>query len=441
MPVTFTDQGSNVMRVSAGKALVRASDDDTVKLVQYSLAQQDLTIPANTTRYIGVQYNSGAPNYVVSAADTWDWNTTFRIAIVYNEGGTLHIRSTLHRSGNFQRWANQRLYDVERIKHNAGLQLGESGGANRYVTFTAGSLYSSLEKYTISAFNTSGAHRFDVYYRDSGSGWTKVATQQNWPNAQYDDDSGTLADMTAAYYANLWVYLETDGHLVMLYGQAEYTSQAAAQGESPPTTLPTRLGDTGILMGRYVFLKSATDPLVTQTAFPTSIAGSLVTDHGTLAGLADDDHAQYAKLLGRSASWQELYGTTDDTGGGLALVSNNTATTNDASRITIGEHITHGLGAIIASIRNFGGSFADELLIKTGRVNVINKLGVGLSSAITASTVLEAASTTGAFLPPRMTTAQRNALTASNGMIIYNATTNQFNFREGGSWVTGSGLA
>jgi hypothetical protein len=48
---------------------------------------------------------------------------------------------------------------------------------------------------------------------------------------------------------------------------------------------------------------------------------------------------------------------------------------------------------------------------------------------------LDVVSTTGAFIVPRMTTAQRDALTAMNGMIIYNTTTNQFNFRENGAWV------
>ena len=33
------------------------------------------------------------------------------------------------------------------------------------------------------------------------------------------------------------------------------------------------------------------------------------------------------------------------------------------------------------------------------------------------------------------TEAQRDALTAVNGTIIYNTTTNQFNFRENGAWV------
>lgn len=49
---------------------------------------------------------------------------------------------------------------------------------------------------------------------------------------------------------------------------------------------------------------------------------------------------------------------------------------------------------------------------------------------------MDVSSTTGALIVPRMTTAQRNALTPVNGMIIYNTTTNQFNFRENGAWVT-----
>ena len=49
---------------------------------------------------------------------------------------------------------------------------------------------------------------------------------------------------------------------------------------------------------------------------------------------------------------------------------------------------------------------------------------------------LDVNSTTGAFIVPRMTTAQRDALTAVNGMIIYNTATNQFNFYENGAWVT-----
>jgi len=61
------------------------------------------------------------------------------------------------------------------------------------------------------------------------------------------------------------------------------------------------------------------------------------------------------------------------------------------------------------------------------------KVGIGTTSPQGA---LDVVSTTGALIVSRMSTAQRDALTAVNGMIIYNTTTNQFNFRENGAWVT-----
>jgi len=69
-------------------------------------------------------------------------------------------------------------------------------------------------------------------------------------------------------------------------------------------------------------------------------------------------------------------------------------------------------------------------------INVVDKdgnVGIGTTSPQGA---LDVSSTTGAFIVPRMTTAQRDALTAVNGMIIYNLTANQFNFYENGAWVT-----
>ena len=64
-----------------------------------------------------------------------------------------------------------------------------------------------------------------------------------------------------------------------------------------------------------------------------------------------------------------------------------------------------------------------------------NNVGIGIATPAT-SAKLEIASTTGALLLTRMTTTQRDALTPVNGMIIYNTTTNQFNFRENAVWVT-----
>lgn len=61
-------------------------------------------------------------------------------------------------------------------------------------------------------------------------------------------------------------------------------------------------------------------------------------------------------------------------------------------------------------------------------------VGIGTASP-TNDAKLDVAGTEGAFMPPRLTTTQRDALTPSNGMFIYNATTNQFEGYENGGWV------
>lgn len=53
----------------------------------------------------------------------------------------------------------------------------------------------------------------------------------------------------------------------------------------------------------------------------------------------------------------------------------------------------------------------------------------------TTSAALDVQSTTKAFMPPRMTTTQRDAIVSpSAGMVIYNTTTNVLNFHNGTSW-------
>lgn len=49
---------------------------------------------------------------------------------------------------------------------------------------------------------------------------------------------------------------------------------------------------------------------------------------------------------------------------------------------------------------------------------------------------LDLTSTTGALLVPRLTTTQRDALTAADGMVIYNTTTATFQVRQNSAWVS-----
>src|SRR6185369_13750812 len=62
--------------------------------------------------------------------------------------------------------------------------------------------------------------------------------------------------------------------------------------------------------------------------------------------------------------------------------------------------------------------------------------GIGTSGDPATSALLELKSTTGAFLPTRLTTTQKNALTATDGMVVYDSTLTKLSVRENGAWVT-----
>lgn len=69
------------------------------------------------------------------------------------------------------------------------------------------------------------------------------------------------------------------------------------------------------------------------------------------------------------------------------------------------------------------------------RLAILSNGNTGIGTMAPTS-ALEIVSTTGTIIVARMTTGQRDALTAVNGMILYNLSTNAFNFYENGAWVT-----
>ena len=61
-------------------------------------------------------------------------------------------------------------------------------------------------------------------------------------------------------------------------------------------------------------------------------------------------------------------------------------------------------------------------------------LAIGQESAADNDAILELVSTTKAFLPPKMTTTQRNLITGAAGLTIYNTTTNKLQVHNGSGW-------
>lgn len=294
----LTDGGAGTLDVAAGEGFIRTTADDNAQLVSFKWnASAGIAVADNTTQYVFVD---DAGTISLNTDEFLEAQDNILIGLVTDESAAIEnvfnlgvrLEESIGRAGKFMR----RFHGIVRDNRRGGLMFGQSGDANRDVSVTTGHLLWGRTDYTISAFNTSGADVFDSY----SAGGQESTGNSLWDNDNYDN-SGTLTSLSANRWAALWWYIEPDDEIVMIYGRDQYTSEALAEAEAAPnTSIPNRVADGAVLAARFIFQKSANSATI-SSAFDTVFAGNGVTDHGNLAGLADDDHTQYILADGTRA--------------------------------------------------------------------------------------------------------------------------------------------
>ena len=201
--------------------------------------------------------------------------------------------------------------------------------------------------------------------------------------------------------------------------------------------------ETTIASGDFIAMVDITDSESTKITFENLEA---TISHDNIAGVsADDHHAQSHTIVSHSdttATGTELDTLTDnsmaDTLHRHSELSASDGTPDGSFVLDANANIVHTNSATIWKVDSTSGTSGL-------RINVVNQTGTVLVRIqkdgserlrIDPAGIMSMKGTTGEFIHNVLTTTQRDALTAVNGMIIYNSSTNAFNFRENGSWVT-----
>lgn len=105
--------------------------------------------------------------------------------------------------------------------------------------------------------------------------------------------------ITAGKWAIMYIWrgVEDEDHLYTILSTQEYDSKEIAQASKTLGALPPLATSHAIFIGRVIFQQGQTTSIACESAFDTVFqASGVITDHGSLSGLTDDDHLQYFNI-------------------------------------------------------------------------------------------------------------------------------------------------
>jgi len=206
-----------------------------------------------------------------------------------------------------------------------------------------------------------------------------------------------------------------------------------------------------------VFTKQVIIPSLSGAAFGTGVITALAATANTGSGLVTVDGTAtltnktlttptIAQINAQGNNPLAIVGNTISQDGILSIRNSNSQQ-NSVVRFndwTSGSRGVVGIGntssALYPSTIYMQGTAGVPLVLGTNdteRLRILSGGQVGIGTSTPNSTaVLELSSTTRGFLPPRMSTTERDAITSPpDGLVIHNTTTNKPNVRSAGAWI------
>lgn len=266
------------------------------------------------------------------------------------------------------------------------------GGSDQYIDYTSSGEYSATSNSTYRGdCNISIASLYAAGRAFNFVGGGTATADGSAGQIQFNDGSDGLAADAALHWdnANKRLAVGTNAPLAPLdvYSPSDGTSMARALSSAR-----LNYADTFGLVG--VASRDGGNPDMLVGVYGSGRASATGRTVGGYFSINSSENTDVPELARPLAA---------------ALVANNTDTTDDI-------FIAQDNGLAVLSIKDGG------------------KVGIGTTTP-NASALLEISSTAKGFLPPRMTTTQRDSITLpATGLVVYNTTTNKLNVREASEW-------
>lgn len=338
-------------------------------------ASRQITLPASSSVYVYYN-NSGVLTYNITAPSSRSnvilgKVTTDATNIIYIDASQINA----HHYSNY----------VDRMLREALGPIFSTGGITTQGT-TSGSLNVTAATYFFSQnrITTNGASpiTMDNFYR-SGSTYVRTTGSALVSTSSYDDGSGTLASIPSGKFVKHSLYLLGDNSLqatateayLMVYGQSLYDTVGDAEAGSLPTPPSFFTDSIAIIASLVVTPDSQSIQTILderpRLSFISPSKTGVITAHGDLTGLTNDDHPQYLLVDG-----------TRQMSGNLGLGGNTLYNFNlvSGSAITASGAVITDINATTVTATSFTGSLLGNASSATTASYVLNSISASFAS-------------------------------------------------------------
>jgi len=480
----------STINVSSGTGYVKENATENLHYITFS-GTTNLSIPSGETKYVSVNELGMvklSPSFPVFKEEI------LLGRVISDSTEIVSINNTPIKAASYQ-------VDLENYRRNILGTTFKSGcivvenTLERKVDVTSGNFYYGNNNILPTGGN---AILFTPIYKSATAGqWVYSSTADTVSNSLYDTGTGSTGTIPAEKWVKHAFYVNGDGvdeKYFLQYGDTLYDTQLLAEDSLLPSA-PSFFTEGIVPIASFVLSASSTNITVVKDersflgvgASEVGGGGGGTGNHSELINLSSDDHLQYLLVNGSRAMGGNLnvggnqitnVGNVDGVDvslhGGRHLPNGSDPVSTGATPVDIG--ISNNIGIANAFSRSDhqhnhgdlgGGSLHSNATTSVGgfmssadknKISILytggtiggnlsattfNSLGMSIgSSTINSKSILDIVSTTKGVLLPRMTTTQRNAITATipKGLIIYNITTNRLNQYNGTSWKSvGSG--
>jgi hypothetical protein len=293
----ITVSSGRTISVSAAVGYASSSENyATQSLKKVSLTSDTLEIPANSNVYV---YYTSAGVLSSNVTQPSSRSNILLGRVVTNATDVIYIEKSELDAHHYSNYVEGFFREALGPIFASGGIVTENGTNARQLDINNGVYFFGEHRLTLSSESSLS---FNAYYSNGSGGYTVEAAAQTVSNALYDDGSGTLASLSNNHYTKhllIGIKQQTGTQkFILVYGDSEWNSAEGARAADLPVA-PEFAKDTFVRLASIIVQQSvsAIQEIIDERPrvgfSPSAVSAAIVSDHGGLTGLADDDHTQY----------------------------------------------------------------------------------------------------------------------------------------------------